>query len=73
MGIQYDIIDFLRVLLLKNLNELVAKIMAVILVVFFSTLISLNPIRSGVFQTANDPGGEFKSPPPPPPLRSRKL
>ena len=31
----------------------------------------LNPIRSGLFQTANDPGGGgFKSPPPP--LRSRK-
>ena len=37
-----------------------------------------NPIRSGLFQTANDPGGNevvrggvFKSPPPP--LRSRKL
>ena len=28
---------------------------------------SFNPIRSGLFQTANDPGGGgFKSPPPPP-------
>ena len=24
----------------------------------------LNPIRSGLFQTVNDPGGGFKSPPP---------
>ena len=33
----------------------------------------INPIRSGLFQTVNDPGGGgFKSPPPPP-LRSRKL
>ena len=29
-----------------------------------------NPIRSGLFQKVNDPGGGFKSPPP---LRSRKL
>ena len=29
----------------------------------------INPIRSGLFQTVNDPGGGFKSPP----LRSRKL
>ena len=29
----------------------------------------LNPIRSGLFQTANDSGGGFKSSP----LRSRKL
>ena len=28
-----------------------------------------NPIRSGLFQTVNDPGGGFKSPP----LGSRKL
>ena len=34
---------------------------------------AFNPIRSGLFQTVNDPwgGGGFKSPPPP--LRSRKL
>ena len=33
---------------------------------------TINPIRSGLFQTVNDPGGGggFKSPPP---LRSRKL
>ena len=31
--------------------------------------ILFNPIRSGLFQTVNDPGGGFKSPP----LRSRKL
>ena len=37
-----------------------------------SGLMSLNPIRSGLFQTANDPGRVgFKSHPPP--LRSRKL
>ena len=35
-------------------------------------LMHFNPIRSGPFQTANDPGGGgFKSPPPP--LGSRKL
>ena len=28
--------------------------------------ISINPIRSGLFQTANDPGGALKAPPPPP-------
>ena len=32
----------------------------------------INPIRSGLFQTANDPGGGLLKPPPPP-LRSRKL
>ena len=32
---------------------------------------TFNPIRSGLFQTVNDPVGGFKSPPPP--LRSRKL
>ena len=26
----------------------------------------INPIRSGLFQTVNDPGGGFKSPSPPP-------
>ena len=31
--------------------------------------VCLNPIRSGLFQTVNDPGGSFKSPP----LGSRKL
>ena len=34
-----------------------------------SEIWALNPIRSGLFQTVNDPGGGFKSPP----LRSRKL
>ena len=32
--------------------------------------IMLNPIRSELFQTVNDPGGALKAPPP---LRSRKL
>ena len=37
----------------------------------FKTIKLFNPIRSGLFQTVNDPGGGgFKSPPP---LRSRKL
>ena len=36
---------------------------------FFFYADNLNPIRSGLFQTVNDPGGGFKSPP----LRSRKL
>ena len=31
-----------------------------------SDLSPINPIRSGVFQTDNFPGGGFKSPPPPP-------
>ena len=32
----------------------------------FTLLLSINPIRSGVFQTANDPGGggALKAPPP---------
>ena len=36
----------------------------------FATFFYFNLIRSGLFQTANDPGGALKSPPPP---RSRKL
>ena len=28
-------------------------------------LSTFNPIRSGLFQTVNDPGGALKSPPPP--------
>ena len=36
---------------------------------FKATTIKFNPIRSGLFQTVNDPGGGFKSPP----LRSQKL
>ena len=46
----------------------------IIRVVFISSdIFNINPIRSGLFQTVNDPGGggSFKSPPPP--LRSRKL
>ena len=34
----------------------------------YHTIDQLNPIRSEIFQTANDPGGwgkRFKSPPPP--------
>ena len=34
---------------------------------------SLNPIRSGLFQTVNDPGGGGALKAPPPPLRSQKL
>ena len=36
----------------------------------YGVYISLNPIRSGLFQTVNDPGGGALKPPP---LRSRKL
>ena len=32
-----------------------------------------NPIRSGLFQTVNDPGGGGALKPPPPLLQSRKL
>ena len=28
--------------------------------------LEVNPIRSGLFQTVNDPGGALKAPPPPP-------
>ena len=35
---------------------------------------ALNPIRSGLFQTANDPGGgALKAPPPPPPTISKTI
>ena len=36
-------------------------------------MFSFNLIRSGVFQTANDPGGGGGALKAPPPLRSRKL
>ena len=36
---------------------------------FYMSFTTINPIRSGLFQTVNDLGGGFKSPP----LRSRKL
>ena len=38
-----------------------------------SALVWFNPIRSGIFLTANDPGGGGVGAFKPPPLRSRKL
>ena len=55
--------------MLRQLRLLYMRSNKIICMFYFCT-IAVNPIRSGLFQTVNDPGGGgFKSPP----LRSRKL
>ena len=55
---------------LKKASRWVSQTLAPTRLMLFAILLAVNPIRSGLFQTVNDPGGGgLKAPP----LRSRKL